>query len=227
MTKVKLGEVARERKETIKGNKEGYPVVGLEHLEPECITLSRWDENAENTFTKCFKKGDILFGRRRAYLKKAVIAPFDGICSGDITVIEPDITKLVPDLLPFIIQNDSFFDYAVEKSAGSLSPRVKWEHLKDYEFKLPDNTEQSKLAKLLWSIEDTKKAYRDLIVATDELVKSQFIEMFGHEEDNAFGYPIMKVGDFATCYPGATPSTKVREYWDVLWGVLLYEHMFL
>ena len=35
--------------------------------------------------------------------------------------------------------------------------------------------EQSKLAETLWSINETKNAYEDLINKTDELVKSQFI----------------------------------------------------
>ena len=131
-------------KETCKGSKDGYPIVGLEHLIPEEITLTTWDEGSENTFTKMFRKGNVLFGRRRAYLKKAAVAPFDGICSGDITVIEADPNKILPELLPFIIQNDDLFDFAVGKSAGSLSPRVKWEHLKNYEFELPD-MDKSKL----------------------------------------------------------------------------------
>ena len=38
---------------------------------------------------------------------------------------------------------------------------------------------QQKLAKVLWAINDTKGAYQQLIQETDELVKSQFIEMFG------------------------------------------------
>ena len=87
MPKVTLGEVAAESKETCKGDKSGYPVVGLEHITPGDITLTNWAENDENTFTKLFRKGDMLFGRRRAYLKKAAVAQFDGIRSGDITVI--------------------------------------------------------------------------------------------------------------------------------------------
>ena len=70
MARVKLGDVAREYKATIKGS-AGLPIVGLEHLTPGEITLERWDEGTENTFTKGFKKGHMLFGRRRAYLKKA------------------------------------------------------------------------------------------------------------------------------------------------------------
>lgn len=182
MSRVKLGDVAREHKETIKGDKSNYPIVGLEHLIPENIRLTQWDYNKENTFTKVFRKGCVLFGRRRAYLKKAVYADFDGICSGDITVIEAIPGKILPELLPFVIQNDDLFDYAVGKSAGSLSPRVKWEHLKNYEFELPDIERQHELAKILWSIVETKESYERLMAATDELVKSQFIELFENKK---------------------------------------------
>ena len=178
MPKVKLGDVAIESRETYKGDKSGLPIVGLEHITPEEVTLSNWATDTENTFTKMFRKGDILFGRRRAYLKKAAQAPFDGICSGDITVIRAKADKLLPDLLPFIIQNDDLFDFAVGKSAGSLSPRVKWENLKNYTFELSSLDEQKQLAEVLWSINDTIQAYQKLLAETDELVKSQFVEMF-------------------------------------------------
>lgn len=196
MSKVKLGEVAIEHKETCKGSKDGYPIVGLEHLIPEEVTLTAWDEGSDNTFTKMFRKGNILFGRRRAYLKKAAVAPFDGICSGDITVIEAIPDRILPKLLPFIIQNDALFDFAVGKSAGSLSPRVKWEHLKNYEFELPDMDKQRELAELLWAIDATKKSYQKLIAATDELVKSQFIEWFGDPVANTQGREIRPFKDF-------------------------------
>ena len=191
MSKVLLGDVAVEHKETCKGSKDGYPIVGLEHLIPEEITLTAWNEGSENTISKMFRKGNVLFGRRRAYLKKAAVAPFDGICSGDITVIEAKPDRILPELLPFIIQNDDLFEFAVGKSAGSLSPRVKWEHLKNYEFELPDMGKQKELAELLWAMDNTKKSYQKLIAATDELVKSQFIEMFGDPVKNPFGWPTM------------------------------------
>lgn len=181
MAQVTLGDVAIESRETYKGDKSGMPIVGLEHLIPEDVVLSLWDRDKENTFTKMFRKGDLLFGRRRAYLKKAAQAPFDGICSGDITVIRAKEDRLIPELLPFIIQNDVLFDFAVGKSAGSLSPRVKWENLKNYKFELPPLPEQKKLAEALWAINDTLQAYQKLLIETDELVKSQFIEMFGDE----------------------------------------------
>lgn len=200
MSKVRLGDVAVEHKETCKNNKNGYPIVGLEHLTPEEITLSNWDEGSDNTFSKVFRKGNVLFGRRRAYLKKAAVAPFDGICSGDITVIEALPDKILPELLPFIIQNDALFDYAVGKSAGSLSPRVKWEHLQNYEFELPELSKQKELADILWAMDETKKSYQKLIFATDELVKSQFIELFGATEK-------VPLEQLATIVMGQSPSS--------------------
>ena len=197
MSRVKLGDVAREHKETVKGDKSNYPIVGLEHLIPENIRLTQWDLNKENTFTKIFRKGCVLFGRRRAYLKKAVYADFDGICSGDITVIEAIPEKILPELLPFVIQNDDLFDYAVGKSAGSLSPRVKWEHLKNYEFELPDMERQHELAKMLWSIVETKESYERLMAATDELVKSQFIELLNKTDNKC----IKKMSELVSYLP--------------------------
>lgn len=59
-----------------------------------------------------------------------------------------------------------------------------------------------------------KEAYKKLLVATDEMVKSQFIEMFGTVENNTHNFPIMTIGEFANCFAGATPSTSHPEYWE-------------
>lgn len=211
MSKVRLGDVAVERKETCSADKFSHRSVGLEHLTPEEITLSSWAEKADNTFTKVFHKGDVLFGRRRAYLKKAAVAPFDGVCSGDITVIQAIPDKIEPSLLPFVIQNDQLFDYAVENSAGSLSPRVKWNHLKEYQFRLGDMNEQRKLAKALWSVNRTKEAYKRLLHYTNELVKSQFMEQFGGPGSQS-KYPTIELGNISNMISGGTPSSKHPEY---------------
>ena len=178
MTKVRFDQIAKEVRNTFSGDKAGVPIVGLEHIIPNELLLSDHDIDTENTFTKAFKKGQILFGRRRAYQQKAAVATFDGICSGDITVIEPIDGAVCPELLPFIIQNERFFEHAVRGSAGSLSPRVKWEHLASYEIELPSYEEQVKLANELWAAYNLKTSYKTLLVSIDEMVKSQFIEMF-------------------------------------------------
>lgn len=211
MSQVKLGDVAVESRETYKGDKTGMPIVGLEHITPGEVTLSNWDTDTDNTFTKRFRKGDMLFGRRRAYLKKAAQAPFDGICSGDITVIRAKEECLLPGLLPFIIQNNNLFDFAVGKSAGSLSPRVKWDNLKNYTFELPPMEEQRNLAEVLWSINDTLQAYQKLLTQTDALVQAQFVERFGLQHKNATFIRLEEC--CAKISGGSTPSMKHPEYY--------------
>ena len=172
MTRVCLGDVAREVKQKAPVGQE-LPTVGLEHLDPDEVELTRWDENTETTFTKAFSKGQVLFGRRRAYLRKAAVAPFDGICSGDITVIAAR-NGLSPRLLPFIVQNESLFNHAVTNSAGSLSPRVKWQSLSQFEFELPSADRQEELADILWAAQETRSHFKQLLAACDDVVKSQF-----------------------------------------------------
>lgn len=232
VSRVTLGQVCREYKGKADAGNGSLPVVGLEHLSQQDIDLLGYS-NDETTFTKGFKKGHVLFGRRRAYLKKASLAPFDGVCSGDIIVIEADEEKLLPSLLPFIIQNDFLFDFAVENSAGSLSPRVKWKDLSRFEFDLPAMEEQARLSELLWAAQETKRAYTRLVYACDEIIKSRFIEMFDEFEneialmpledivlaDRPITYGIVKPGQNVE---GGVPVIKVKDFPS---GVILTDNL--
>ncbi|MDN0078308.1 restriction endonuclease subunit S [Bacteroides gallinaceum] len=201
MAKFTFGQIAKEVRLTYNGDKTDMPIVGLEHIVPKELTVTNYDINTNNTFTKSFKKGQILFGRRRAYQHKAAIATFNGICSGDITVIEPIEGMVYPALLPFIVQNDAFFSHAVQGSAGSLSPRVKWEHLSSYEIELPSIEEQRVLAEKLWAAYRLKESYKRLLAATDEMIKSQFIEMFGNPVTNSKSWQTKAIMEVAPEQP--------------------------
>ncbi len=173
---VKLGDVVFEPKESTKDPiADGIKhVVGLEHIDYEDIHLRRFAtlEEASTTFTKKFAKGDVLFGRRRAYLKKAAKADFDGICSGDITVMRAK-EGLLPELLPFLINNDKFFDFAIKHSAGGLSPRVKFKDLANFEFYLPPNKTQRNIIKIFSNY--------DFLTESEKTVKKQLTKTFETE----------------------------------------------
>lgn len=90
--------------------------------------------------------------------------------------VAPKGDKLI---FPMFIKSDYFLDAAIKISVGSLSPTINWRDLKELKFELLSLEKQRKLAEVLWAIYDMKDKYKKLILATDELVKSQFIEMFG------------------------------------------------
>ena len=160
---VKFGDICREVKLTTKDPiADGYErYIGLEHLDSGSLKIKRWGMIAEDnpSFTRVFKKGHILFGKRRPYLKKAAIAEFDGICSGDIIVMKPDPD--VKDLFPFIVQSKDFWEWSVQTSSGSLSPRTKFKSLANFELAIPDFNRR----KLL--LEEVKKSNE--VVKTTEI----------------------------------------------------------
>lgn len=77
--------------------------------------------------------------------------------------------------------------------------------MKKEEFDLPSIPEQKKLTKVLKAISITKYAYEDLVRQTDELVKSQFIEMFGYPGRVDKGFAIKPLADICTVERGGSP----------------------
>jgi type I restriction enzyme S subunit len=170
--RVKFGEVVRlvsDRCDPVGAGIERF--VGLEHIEPGDLRVRSWGDVADGTsFTNRFRPGQVLFGKRRAYQRKVAVADFEGVCSGDIYVLESaEPEHLLPELLPFICQTDTFFEHAVGTSAGSLSPRTNWTSLAGYEFALPPLEEQRKLAIALASFQALDSLLTEAITAANNL----------------------------------------------------------
>lgn len=179
---VKFGDVVKNANLTEKDpvGAEIERIVGLEHIDPENLHITRWNTPEDGTsFTRKFVPGQTLFGKRRAYQRKVAFAEFEGICSGDILTFETkDPKKLLPELLPFICQTEAFFDHALGTSAGSLSPRTSWKALKDFEFPLPPIDEQQRIAEIMWAADEAVTSYvqsKKAIKQTVQVLSSKFL----------------------------------------------------
>ncbi len=221
--KWRFDEVCRQVNVSSKNPKADglYYVVGLEHIEPGNLHITKWDTlEKETTFTRKFVKGQVLFGRRRAYQRKVAYAEFDGICSGDILVFEAIEDNLLPELLPFLIQSDGFFEKALATSAGSLSPRTKFKELADYEFLLPPKAEQKRLAELLWAademIEKEKKEMEMVKVLFNEQ-KSELIwdKQFDQEKLVTVSNIGLKDGDWIESKDQAESGIRLIQLADI------------
>ena len=170
--------------------------ISLDHIEPGNLKLERWgDLNSESTtFSKVFKSGDTLFGKRRSYLKKVAYADFEGICSGDILVFRSK-NGFPSELTPFIVASEKFINYAVSTSAGSLSPRTKWKDLAKFELKLPPKDEQENILSLFLTLErqikQTEEQEKNLVQTKRQILCDLF------SDGNAFG-TLLKENDFET-----------------------------
>ncbi len=192
MPEYRFDEIAINSKEKKKPSEEDkYTYIGLEHLDTGTLTVSRWGSEIAPVGEKLvMRKGDVLFGKRRAYQKKVAIAPFDGIFSAHGMVLRPREGVVTKEYFPLFISSDYFLDAAIKISVGSLSPTINWSDLKELKFNLPTLEEQRRIAPLVWAALDAKSSYRKLLLGVDELVKSQFIEMFYGK-----GYPTKTIGE--------------------------------
>lgn len=162
--------------------------IGLEHLDPGELYVKRYGSNVDLKGDKLvMTKGDILFGKRNTYLKRVAIAPFDGLFSAHGMIFHPKEEVIDKRYFPFFINSDAFMDEAIRISVGSLSPTVNWKDLKDLKFDIPPIEKQKQLADKLWIAYDLKSKYANLVESIDEMVKSQFIEMFGSRDTTSVG----------------------------------------
>ena len=166
------------KKTPTESDKEHY--IGLEHIDSECLEITRWGSDVAPIGEKLImKKGDVLFGKRRAYQRKLAIAPFDGIFSAHGMVLRPNEEVVDKNYFPFFMSSDVFMERAVQISVGGLSPTINWKDLREQVFVLPLLAEQKVLADKLWAAYRLKESYKKLLAVTEEMVKSRFIEMFG------------------------------------------------
>ena len=185
MAKVKFGDVVKDVKINVDRTNNPYErYIAGDHMDSEDLTLRRWGHFATDdvgpAFIRIFKPGQVLYGSRRTYLKKVAVAHFEGITANTTFVLETkDDNIFAQRLLPFLMLSEDFTNYSVRKSKGSTNPYVLFSDLADYEFELPSIEEQRVLADKLWAAYELKEAYKKMIASTDEMVKSQFIEMFG------------------------------------------------
>jgi type I restriction enzyme S subunit len=224
--RVKFGEVVRLAKgrsaDPLAEGIERY--VGLEHIEPGDLRIRSWGDVADGTtFTSRFRPGHVLFGKRRAYQRKVAVADFDGVCSGDIYVLESaDPGQLLPELLPYICQTDAFFEHAVGTSAGSLSPRTNWTSLAEYEFALPPLNEQETLVARLSAFRAVCDATSDAITIAELMRRAQLFHWFRPDRGGVDRFPnhwkITTVGEAGGTqvgirkHPGSLNGANMQPY---------------
>lgn len=132
--------------------------VGLEHLDADNLKIERTGTPDDVIGTKLkIYKGDIIFGKRRAYLRKVAVSHFDGIASAHSMILRANEKHIEKDFLPFFMQSDTFMNRAAQISEGSLSPTIKVKTLAQQEFILPKKEKQKELVTLFKQFDETRQ----------------------------------------------------------------------
>ena len=217
--KVRFDEIAENITDRIdKPNESGLKYyIGLEHLDTDQIRIKRFGSTEDVNATKFLcKKGDIIFGKRRSYLRKVAITDRDAVVSAHSMVIRPKGDLIVPEFLPCFMQSSIFWKTAHAISEGSMSPTIKWKTMAKQEFWIPTIEEQKKISELLWSIEENAEKNESLIntykVIKKELLDELLTNGIGHTifKESEIGkipkeWNVIKIEDIANIRRGASP----------------------
>lgn len=220
--------------------------VGLEHIDPDCLHLSRHGHPSDVEGTKLrFYKGDIIFGRRRAYQRKTALATTNGICSAHAMVLRAKQEVVDPSFFPFLFHSKQFIDMAITISVGGLSPTINWKDISKQEFLLPPKTEQKRLAELLWAADEVvekEKGEREKVEEfrkftfeqhtskqanaklSDCLIISKKKSKVPHNHDKYIGLEHIESGAYTTVQYG-NPQEVLADSYIFKKGDLLYSKL--
>jgi len=156
---VRFGDAVRNVNVTIDPEESGLErYVAGEHMTTDDLHIRSWGTIGDGylgpAFHRKFVAGQVLYGSRRTYLRKVAMADFDGICANTTFVLEPLGDDLIPELLPFIMQTESFVTHSMQQSRGSTNPYVTFKDLAWFEFALPPRDEQRRIAEILWAADE-------------------------------------------------------------------------
>ena len=210
MMKVKFGDVVnRVNIKVDRHHTDRIYYVGGEHIESNELMIHDKGLIKGSTIGYKFHFGfnprHILFMSRNPHLRKCSMVNFSGVCSDSTYVIETkDDSVLLQDYLLFEMQSDRFWKWAEEHKSGGVNYLINYATLSSYEFFLPSLAVQRELSKKLWAAYRLKESYKKLLLATRDMVKSQFVEMFGSHDTTPVGNYI------EDSYPGEWGSEDIE-----------------
>ncbi len=198
--------------------------IGLEHLDSGSLKIKRFGETKSLIGDKLkIYKGDLIFAKRNAYLKRVAIADFDAVASAHSMVLRPKSKNILPEFLPFFLLSDKFWERAIEISVGSLSPTINWKVLAKQEFLLPPKEQQSRLAELLWAMDDVIEREKEILDCFLQFKLSYAKDLFlgikrlGNRlskfKESSLGpipedWTIKKIGEITKVIRGSSPRPK-------------------
>ncbi len=172
--------------------------------------------------TSAFQPGDVLYGKLRPYLDKAVLADEAGVCTTELLVLRAR-RDVDPRFLAAVLHSPGFLGYAVAGTTGVQHPRTSWAHTREFELPAFTPAEQHQIADLVWHVHEAISQSEALIDEGNYLKRAATRTLFTRglrgalQKETEIG-PIperWKLVDFASVREKLQYGTSVRCTYDV------------
>ena len=150
------------------------------------------EQGLNESSAKLFKKGTLLY-TIFATLGEVAILDIDATTNQAIVGIS-HTNEVDTNYLYYFLKSKK--EYVNDIGRGVAQNNINLSMLKDIDVYLPSNLEQQKISKVLDKAQELIDKRKEQIEALDELVKSQFIEMFGNPYKNEKGWEIAEIGKY-------------------------------
>ncbi len=174
---------------------EGWRYIGLEDVESGSGKYRPTEGNSrqnEDSTVGVFRSGDVLYGKLRPYLRKAIVSDSNGVCSTEFLVMQP--TSIMASWLHQWLLTTEVTQQIEAGCEGTKMPRADWEHVGSLYVPSPSQSEQTEIIAVL----DRETASIDAIIAK----KTRFIELLKEKRSALIIHAVTK---------GLNPNVKMKD----------------
>ena len=198
--------------------------LGLEHLASgRLVPIGGGLSSNVRSTASAFQPGDVLYGKLRPYLDKAVLAKEVGVCTTELLVFRAK-EDVDPRFLAAAVHSPRFVEYAIAGTTGVQHPRTSWAHACEFEVHAFTFDEQQRIADVLWLVHEAIGLSEALVEEGQALKRATMQTLFtrglrdeGRKETEIGSVPeswtVVSLGTLGKIGNGSTPKKAISEYW--------------
>ena len=117
-----------------------------------------------------FREGDVLYGKLRPYLQKALVAPFDGVSVTDLIPLVP-ASGIMGRFIQHYLLGPHHLDYITPLLAGIRMPRLRKGDIEGMPVPLPGTNEQKRIVAKIEALQGRSEAAKEALDAIPPLLE--------------------------------------------------------
>lgn len=198
--------------------------IGLEHVPSGRFWTPRHGLAREAQSSKFeFAEGDLLYGKLRPYLDKAVIARHAGVCTTELLVLRPrpDVSSTY---LAAVVHAPGFTEHAMSGVTGAHHPRTSWRHITEFQLPAHDHDQRQQIGNLLTQIQRLIECVEIQATTAREIKSRAMDSLFSRgmrgepQREPQLGlipasWAVKPLGELGRIGNGTTPNRQHLPYW--------------